>query len=737
MKKLLLSLVLLFLLGSRSFATNPPDEGMWLPMLVDRLNYVDMQKNGLHLTAEELYSVNHSSLKDAIVGLGQASSPFFHFCTAEVVSGEGLLLTNHHCGFDAIQEQSSIEKDYLTNGFWAFNKKEELHAEGVTASFLVSMEDVTSKVMAELNDKMTEDEREAAIKKVSKKLEKEAVEGSDYKANVRSFYDNNEFYLFIYIIYKDVRLVGAPPSAIGKFGGDTDNWMWPRHTGDFSMLRVYTGPDGKPAEYSENNIPLKPKHSLPISLKGVKKGDFTMIWGYPGTTDRFLTSYGVDLALQQSNQIVVDVRTKKLSILREDMDADPKVKLQYASKYAGSANYWKYYIGQTKGLKRLDVYNKKKQLENSFEAWVAADAKRTAKYGEALKLISEGYNELKKYNINLKYLEEAVFQGPEFIYFSFGAFQLYGSLKKQAETKDKKAKEAYSADIKTTADGMKDKVAKHFKDYNMLTDKKLFIALMQMYVNNVPKDQQAEVFKTELEKKYKGNMQAWADYIFSKSIFVDETRLTNFLNNPSYKVIAADPGFAITLSMVTAIRSVYGSIGTIETKINKGNRLFIAGLMEMYPDKKFYPNANSTMRFTYGKVLDYQAADAVRYDYYTTLEGIMEKEDPTNDEFIVPAKLKELYKNKDYGRYGQNGVMPVCFIANLDITGGNSGSPVINGDGQLVGIAFDGNWEAMSGDIAYEPEVQRTICVDIRYVLFVIDKYAGAKNLINEMTIVQ
>ncbi|MEI6853010.1 MAG: S46 family peptidase, partial [Bacteroidota bacterium] len=425
MKKLFVSILMCFSLGTGLFATNPPDEGMWLPLLVDRLNYVDMQKMGLHLTADELYNVNNASLKDAVVGLGSADGGGMHFCTAEVVSDQGLLLTNHHCGFDAIQSQSSVEHDYLTNGFWAFSLKEELRCEGVTAAFLVRMENVTDKVLADVNSKMSEDERDAAISKVTKKLEKEASEKGKYEVDVKGFYNNNEFYMFVYTIYKDVRLCGAPPSAIGKFGGDTDNWMWPRHTGDFSMLRIYTAPDGSPAEYSDKNIPLKPKYHLPISLKGVKKDDFSMIWGYPGTTDRYLTSYGVQLALEQSNPVTVAVRTEKLSLMKEDMDSDPKIKLQYASKYAQSANYWKYFIGQTKGLKRLDVYDKKKELENQFETWVNADNSRKEKYGDALKLVADAYADEKKYNISMKYLEEVVFQGAEFIYFSFGAFQMY------------------------------------------------------------------------------------------------------------------------------------------------------------------------------------------------------------------------------------------------------------------------------------------------------------------------
>ncbi|MFC2111236.1 S46 family peptidase [Bacteroidota bacterium] len=749
MKKQLLTVLLGLLVGFNSFASSPstPDEGMWLPMFIERLNYVDMKKMGLQLTAEELYSINNSSLKDAIVSMG-------FFCTAELVSPEGLMFTNHHCGYDVIQTHSSVEHDYLTDGFWAKNKKEELQNDGLTVSFLVRMEDVTAKVLENLNDDMTESQRSDEIEEVIAKLEKAASEKGRYNVTVSSFFDGNEYYLFVYEQFLDVRLVGAPPSAIGKYGGDTDNWMWPRHTGDFSIFRIYTAPDGSPAEYSKDNIPLKSKHYLPISLKGVKKNDFSMIWGFPGTTDRYLTSYGVDMAINQSNPTVVSIRDKKLEILKEDMNADPAVKIQYSAKYAQCANYWKYFIGETKGLKSLKVYDQKKKIENEVQKWISEDADRKKKYGDAIKNIEKGYKELSEYNVSLKYLEEAVFQGPELITKSFSVFSLYRTLQAQASKKGDDKKK-YDESIKKMASSATSSLEEEFKDFNLPTDKKIFAALLEMYYKNVPKkyhpfksiikyDKKGEIVSEKkiytfdiIEKKFGGDFNKWADYVYSKSILVDKAKLEAYLEKPSFKDLDKDPGMRITLDFISAIRAIYGAIGEVEPLINGGNRLFVDALRTMNPDKKYYPNANSTMRMTYGTVLDYIPADAVHYDFRTTMKGLMAKEDPNNDEFIVPEKLKKLYLAKDYGRYSEEGKLYVCFITNHDISGGNSGSPVINGQGHLIGIAFDGNWEAMSGNIAFEPRLQRTINVDIRYVLFIIDKLAGAQNLIDELTIIE
>ncbi len=710
------SIILLFVLIS---GFTRADEGMWLPLFIERLNYVDMQKEGLKLTAEEIYSVNNSSLKDAIIQFGNG-------CTGEIISNQGLVLTNHHCGYGAIQSHSSTQHDYLADGFWAMNMKEELKNEGLTARFLVRIEDVTPRILKDLNDNMSEAERSEAITKLAKTITDEAENGTGYQARVASFFKGNEFYLFVYEVFRDVRLVGAPPSSIGKFGADTDNWMWPRHTGDFSLFRVYTNAEGKPADYNENNVPLKPRHHLPVSLAGVEKGDFAMIMGYPGGTDRYMTSWGVDQAININNPTIVNIRAKKLAIMREDMDASRDINIKYASKYAGIANYWKYFIGQTRGLKRLNVYEDKQRIEADFEKWVNASADRKAKYGNVLSDFANAYKKLNEYHVQRIYYSEAIVRGAEIMTLANGFNMLATELKADKPSAEKIAK-------------MKENLLKfserHFKNYNEQTDLKLLSAMLQMYYENVPVDHQPAAFRA-LVAKNKNNYTKIAGDIFEKSIFSKKANVDAFIANPNIKKLEKDPAFKLVKEFNTKFSDNQKNIADANTSLEKSGRLFIAGLREMQPDRKFYPDANSTMRLTYGKVLDYYPADAVHYDYYTTMKGIMEKEDSTNWEFVVPAKLKELYEKKDFGVYGVNGEMPVCFLSTNDITGGNSGSPVINGNGELIGLAFDGNWEAMSGDIAFEPELQRTINVDIRYVLFIIDKYAGAKNLIDELTLV-
>ncbi|MBK5284636.1 MAG: S46 family peptidase [Bacteroidia bacterium] len=718
MKKFFLALLASAILFSSSARA---DEGMWLPLLLKRLNEADMQKKGCKLTADEIYSVNHSSLKDAIVSLGG-------FCTAEAVSADGLLLTNHHCGFGAIQDHSSVDHDYITNGFWAYSRDQELSNEGLTAAFLIRIEDVTDSILKSVNDTMTETQRTAAITKASNEITTAAKKDNHYEATVKSFFNGNAYYLFVTEVFKDVRLVGAPPSAIGKFGGDTDNWMWPRHTGDFSILRVYCASDGKPAEYSKDNVPYHPKQYLPVSIAGYNKNDFAMVMGYPGRTDRFLTSWGVQLALSITSPTTVSIRDKKLSILKEDMSADAAVRIKYAAKYARSSNYWKYYIGQIKGLTRQKVYDKKKQGEADFTTWVNADDARKKLYGSSLGEIEQSYKDVRPYTLHRTYINEAMFQGPEILFLAF-RFKALDELLKNKETKPE--------EISKTTKELKETVKEFFKDYNLPTDKKLFSALLKMFYDNVPKEQHPDVFQM-VEKKFKGDFTKYAESVYEKTFFCSQEKLNKFLDEPKAKTLDKDPGYAAMSSIYNNyIEKYFPKVRAAEQKRTKAMRLYVDGLMKMQSDKKFYPDANSTMRLTYGQVLDYVPADAAYYNYFTTLKGVMEKEDSTDEEFIVPHHLKELYEKKDFGQYGQNGTLNVCFITNNDITGGNSGSPVMNAKGELIGLAFDGNWEAMSGDIAYDAELKRTINVDVRYVLFVIDKYAGAKNLISEMKIVK
>ena len=700
--------------------TSYADEGMWLPMLIKRLNQADMQKMGLQLTVEELYSVNNSSMKDAIVNFG-------NFCTGEVISKEGLVLTNHHCGFDAIQSHSSVQNDYLTNGFWAMSREEEKPTPGLTVTFLIRMEDVTASVLEVLAPGMTADARETAIEKVIASLEKKAIDSTHYNAEIKSFFEGNEYYLFVYETFLDVRLVGAPSSSIGKFGGDTDNWMWPRHTGDFSMFRIYTDSSGNPAEYAKGNIPYKAKYALPISLKGVEKNDFAMVMGYPGGTERYMSAEGVNMTLEQSNPTRIKLREKRLAIIKEDMDANPEIRIKYASKYASISNYYKYFIGQNQGLKRLRVVARKHTEEDKFQQWVNADDERKGMYGSVLNNFVSIYKDFRKVNKQYIYLEEAIF-GTEIVPLTNRFRQVFSAID---TITNERVKGALLADLKTKAD-------EYFKDFNPSTDQKVFEALMAIYYNDIPKPNQPSVFR-EVEKKYDGDFNKYAAYIYSKSIFASKQKMDAFLANPTSKELNKDPAFKFVKSFLAEFRTTVGIVySQVQTDLEKNNNLYLHGILEMKRGQKLYPDANFTMRLTYGSVQDCVPGDAIYYNYFTTIEGIMMKEDSTNEEFVVPKKLKELYSKKDYGRYAdKQGQLPVCFITTNDITGGNSGSPVINGQGQLIGIAFDGNWEAMSGDIIFEPSLQRCISVDIRYVLFLIDKFAGAGYLVKEMTLIE
>ncbi|MFA5419729.1 MAG: S46 family peptidase, partial [Bacteroidales bacterium] len=715
------------MLGFGMFAASPvPDEGMWLPMFVERLNWTDIQKMGLKLTPEELYSINNSSLKDAIVGLANGSAPNGYFCTGEIVSDQGLLFTNHHCGYDVIQNHSTVEHDYLTDGFWAMKMEDELPNPNLTASFLISMEDLTAKILPELNDTLSPADRAKKVKEIVKPIKEAASENGKYDVVVKSFYEGNEYYMFVYQTYKDVRLVGAPPESIGKFGGDTDNWMWPRQTGDFSIFRVYSAPDGSPAEYSKDNVPFKPKHYLPISLKGYQKDDYAMVWGYPGSTERYLTSYGVDFAIEKKNPAIIDVFGKVLENMKVYMDSDPALRIEYASDYASIANSWKYFIGQTKGLKKLNVKGEKEKIEQEFTNWVNASPDRKTKYGKLLENVSNGYEMMTDKVTPYYYLaigsgQISMFELPR------QSMQLSSMLEEPKENKTA---------IEESVKAMKESAEEFYASFNPVMDKDLLKSMLKMFKAKLLPEQLPGIFVT-IDKKLKGNIDAYVDNMYEKSMFSDKEKLLKFLDKPSKKKLDRDPAFFAVKDFMGGMMNYQGGYSKGENLVYQNMRYFIAALREMHPDKKYFPDANSSMRFSYGTVEDYYPADAVHYDYVTNLKGVMEKEDPKNPEFIVPSKLKELFNAKDFGQYGKDGQMITCFLTTNDITGGNSGSPVMNGNGELIGLAFDGNWEAMSGDIAFEPELQRTINVDIRYVLFIIDKFAGAKNLINELTLVK
>lgn len=724
-KKLIVFVIaIVFVLPSKA------DEGMWLPMFINRLNYVDMQKEGLQLTADEIYSINNSSLKDAIVAMGGG------FCTAEIISPEGLMLTNHHCGYNAIQEKSTPENNILDNGFWAMTKADEIPIDGLTISILDRMEDVTEKVLNGVTNEMTQEERETLVAENINALKEENEMADNQRLSIKSFFYGSEYYMFIYDEYSDVRLVGAPPQSVGKYGGDTDNWMWPRHTGDFSMFRIYSAPDNSGAEYAEENKPFVPDHFLPVSMEGTPEGSFAMVFGFPGSTNRYMTSYEIQNELDLHQPSVVKIRDVKLALMKEDMVEDPTVKLQYAAKYAQTANYWKYYIGQQEQLKNNHVKAKKEQIEEEFLIWASQDPNREAIYGNALGDVAAAEEINKKYVLPRTYFFEAIY-GADINKLFFKLYKLEIMLVQQEKGKKEMSKEEseeLAAKIQKKAESTLKSLDDFYKNYNEPTAQKIYGALLALYYNDVPVEFRAEKLD-EIGNKYKGDFDAFAADAFSKSVFANEAKLREFLKNPDLKTFEKDPMFTI-LDQSYAIYKA-ASNPAAKMQYEKGMRLFVDGLRQMNPDKSYYPDANSTLRLTYGRVLDYDPEDAVHFSHFTTLEGVMQKEDPTNPEFEVPAKLKELYEAKDYGQYVDvDGTLHVCFLSNNDITGGNSGSPVVNGKGHLIGAAFDGNWEAMSGDIFFEKNVQRTISVDIRYVLFIIDKYADAGHLIDEMTLI-
>ena len=698
------------------------DEGMWIPILIEKYNIKLMQEKGFKLSAEDIYSVNRACMKDAVLLFGGG-------CTGEVISSEGLLITNHHCGYGQIQSHSSLQHDYLANGFWAMSKEEELSSQGLTVTFLKRMEDVTDKVLKGVTEGMDPTERDKIINSNISEINTKAAEGTGYSASVRPFYMGNQYFLFVNEIFRDIRLVGAPPEAIGKFGGETDNWIWPRHTGDFSLFRIYTDKNNKPADYSKDNVPYKPVYFFPISLKGVKEGDFTMVFGYPGTTFEYVPSYYIDMVKNYINPKMIAIRAKKIDIMEAAMATDPLIRIQYSSKKSGIANSWKKWMGEIQGLDKMNTIGKKQEFETRFMKWVYEDNSRAAKYGKIIPSYKELYSNMKDYSLVNSYTNE-VFSGAEAVSFA-------RSLRSLADLCENNASDdaVKSAKISTLA-GAKS----FFKNFNKATDKKLFAAVMKMYGENIdPKWQTQEFIK--FKTLCKGNFQSAADKLYDQTVFADEAKYNAFVNSfnkssvaklkkDQFYLLANDANEFIT-------NNVRGELIRINGEILKLNKIYMAAQMEFEKDKVFYPDANLTLRLTYGQVKGYKSKDAVYFSYYTTLSGIMEKDNPEIFDYKVPDKLKELYQKKDFGRYAQDGEVPVCFIANNHTTGGNSGSPVINAEGQLIGVNFDRAWEGVASDMAYNPDQSRNISLDIRYALFIIDKFAGAGYLLKEMTIIE
>ncbi len=718
-------LLITFLLLSTFLAPSLiADEGMWIPMLIEKYNIKLMQEKGFKLSAEDIYSVNKACMKDAVVLFGGG-------CTGEVISADGLLITNHHCGYSQIQKHSTLDHDYLTNGFWAMSREEELPNPGLSVTFLKRMEDVTGKVMVGITDGMDDKKHDEVLNSNIEAIIRDAITGTVYSAFVRPFYMGKQYFLFVNESFRDIRLVGAPPSSIGKFGGETDNWIWPRHTGDFSLFRIYADQSNKPADYSKTNVPYKAPYHFPISLRGAKEGDFTMVFGYPGSTAEYVPSYHVDMVKNYLNPKMIDIRTKKIAIMEDAMNTDPLIRIQYSAKKAGIANSWKKWIGENLGLEKMKTIEQKEQFEKSLTNWINSDNDRTLKYGNLLPQYKELYTGLREYSFVNSYTNEVFFiSSAEVIGFSRNIFMLAELVRNKGDLNQIK-----DLKLKLLESGKN-----FFKNFNQPTDKKLFVAAMELYGENLPIKWQVPEYQ-KLKNSCKGNFSSIVDKLYKQSPFSEESKFTAFVtgfNSHSLSKLDKDPIFQMAIKVTDfLVENVKPELNRLNDAIQKLNKDYMTAQMEFGKDRVFYPDANLTLRLTYGSVKGYFSKDAVYFTYYTTLKGIIEKDNPGIYDYDVPAKLKDLYNTKDYGRYAQNGEVHVCFIADNHTTGGNSGSPVLNAEGQLIGVNFDRAWEGVASDLSFNPEQSRNISLDIRYALFIIDKFAGAGYLLNEMTIVE
>lgn len=692
------------------------NEGMWFLMHIERLNYRDMQKMGLQLTPEEIYSVNHSSLKDAIVQFNRG-------CTAEIISDSGLVLTNHHCGYSQIAELSTAENDYLTNGFWAGNKAEELKPKKLSVRFFVRMDDVSKRILSLVNDSMTEAEREATINREIAKIEQENNEGGKYTVSVKSFYQGNEFYYFVYQDYNDVRLVGTPPASVGKFGGDTDNWEWPRHTGDFSLFRVYADKDGNPAEYSKDNVPLKPKYHLTTNIKGFEENDFAMIMGYPGRTNRWMPAGGIEQNVEYAYPAWVEASKTSMDVMKKYMDKDQQVKLDYASSYASIANYWKNRQGMIDALTQHKTAESKRIDEKAFQKW--ASKKGNEKYANVIPVINKYYKETNDISAHNNYLGLLMRTRMASIPYRLGnAIDYY---LQQNEAKQAEVKPQLDAEINDLYEGL-----------YLPLEKNVLAAQLSLYSTKAKNVAPMVAEVADANNKNDGGWNSYVNNAFENSIFESKEKLEAFMANPNADILKNDPLFQLSTDLMTRLRYKTEEEKQLNNDFEHAYRLMVQGMRLQNSDEKYYPDANSTLRLTYGKVIALPAdkRNDANKNYYTTLKGTVAKYQPGDAEFDMPKKLIELYEKKDFGQYAdKDGYLPVNFLTDNDITGGNSGSPVLNGKGELIGLAFDGNIEAMAGDVIFDDQLQRTINVDIRYVLFLIDKFAGASHIIDELTL--